>query len=85
MNATISAFTNNFNEKIFNLFSDNNTLLDFYATCTNFIKRKRKISASNILSTLIISNLRNKPTTLVEMSSILSSIDPSACLDPESI
>ena len=76
MNSTIASFSKNHNEKIIHFFSEDSSILKCYAHFCGFIKRRRTLTASSLISMLTISSLSSKPTTLVNMTSALKSIDP---------
>ena len=85
MNVILSSFANNFNSKIASFFSKENILLQFTAAYTGFIKRDRKITASDTISLLTISSFTSKPQSLLEMTKTLQSINPKAKISPQSL
>lgn len=85
MNRIVSSFTNNFNTNISGFFSKNNTLLRCYAAYTGFIKRERILTASDLISMLAISSFSSKAKSLLEMTSILRSINPKVSITPQSL
>lgn len=85
MNSIISSFAFQFNEKISNFFSKDNVALRCSAIFTGFIKRERKITASDMITMLAISSFRSKASTLADMTKILSSLNPNSTITTQSL
>lgn len=85
MKSIISSFAFQFNEKISNFFSKDNVVLKCSAAIVGFIKRERKLTASDMIKMLAISSFRSKPSTLLDMTKILRSINPNAKITTQSL
>lgn len=85
MNSILSSFANKFNTKISNFFSKESLTLRCYAFFTGFIRRERILTASDLISMLAISSFSSKPATLLDMTAILSAINPKANMKAQSL
>ena len=84
MNQIISSFSNSFKSQITD-FLTKSPLLRMFARVTGFIRRERKLIARDALLTLILASFRSKPSSLVDMVSILKFLNPKARMTPQSL
>ena len=85
MDAIVSSFSKNFKSKITDFLTKYTFALTLYAAMTGFIKRTRKLTAKDTILMMIFASFRSKPSSLVDMTGILKSLNPALDITPQSL
>lgn len=84
MDPILSSFSKNFTAQITNYF-ENSVLLLFGFITKLFKRMPKKITPRDFTLMMVIASFRNKPSSLLEMSSILHELNPKFKISPQSL